>query len=144
MSTRPKSEIAHLATEPEPKGKGFVFLLGIGLFLLCLFAAGTVLEKEDLDVVWNAVDRWDGGWPGGIESNGEVIKGVVVWGIGLVLLGLAGLVYFLPTIVANDRRCRSTGIVLFLNFLIGWTILGWILLWVIVAIAPRDPEPGFN
>lgn len=41
----------------------------------------------------------------------------------LLFLGL----YFLPTIVANQRKHRQYAAILTLNLLLGWTGLGWII-----------------
>ena len=35
--------------------------------------------------------------------------------------------YFLPTIVAACRRHLSTGAIIVLNILLGWTFLGWVI-----------------
>ncbi|WP_443747222.1 superinfection immunity protein [Asticcacaulis solisilvae] len=43
--------------------------------------------------------------------------------------------YFVPSIVALARRHRSTGLVIVLNLLLGWSGIGWIgtLIWAIVG-----------
>ena len=46
----------------------------------------------------------------------------------LLLLALvAGLVYFLPTIVAYNRQHPRTGAIFMLNAALGWTFWGWAL-----------------
>ena len=47
------------------------------------------------------------------------------------------LVYFLPTFVLARRGQRFAGMLL-LNFLLGWTVIGWaaLLLWAMVRV-PR-------
>lgn len=44
----------------------------------------------------------------------------------LILLAI----YFLPTIVALNRGHRSAGAIFFLNLLLGWTLLGWVVSFV--------------
>jgi hypothetical protein len=44
-----------------------------------------------------------------------------------VLIGIAILIYFLPTIVASNRSHPSTGGITALNVFLGWTALGWII-----------------
>lgn len=44
--------------------------------------------------------------------------------IGVPMLILA---YFIPTFVARRRRHRDEGAIFVLNFLIGWTFLGWLI-----------------
>lgn len=54
--------------------------------------------------------------------------------LGLVLLvGLIAL-YFLPSIIANNRNHKNTEAITVLNLLTGWTFLGWIicLIWAII------------
>jgi hypothetical protein len=41
-----------------------------------------------------------------------------------VLIGL--LVYWLPTFVALSRRASSWASIAWVNFLLGWTLLGWL------------------
>ena len=35
--------------------------------------------------------------------------------------------YFLPTIVAHQRRHVSSGAIFLVNLLLGWSIIGWIV-----------------
>jgi hypothetical protein len=42
-----------------------------------------------------------------------------------VIIGIA--FYFLPTIVAVARHYRSTGSVVVVNLLLGWTVIGWVV-----------------
>jgi len=47
--------------------------------------------------------------------------------ITLILMpSLIGL-YFLPSFVALVRRAKSVTIIVFLNFVFGWTIIGWLI-----------------
>lgn len=43
-----------------------------------------------------------------------------------ILLMLA-TVYFLPTGIANMRETQNSGGIFFLNFLTGWTLIGWLI-----------------
>jgi hypothetical protein len=51
----------------------------------------------------------------------------------MFFLIFCGVVYFLPSIIGHDKR-PFTGIFL-LNFLLGWTVIGWIcaLIWACTA-----------
>ena len=44
----------------------------------------------------------------------------------LFVLGL--ILYFLPSIIAEKRMHDSENLILLLNFIIGWTFIGWIAL----------------
>jgi hypothetical protein len=51
------------------------------------------------------------------------------------LMVLGGLLYWLPTIIAVSRKADSGLGIAFLNFLFGWTILGWLgaLVWALCS-----------
>jgi len=48
-------------------------------------------------------------------------------------LGFGLVLYFLPAIVAFARSRRDTRRILLLNFLLGWTAIGWVvaLVWAL-------------
>lgn len=53
----------------------------------------------------------------------EVIGVLVVVFLGVVL-------YFVPWMVAASRKHRNTTAIFALNFLLGWTIIGWVAAFV--------------
>ncbi len=57
---------------------------------------------------------------------------VVVFVVGLVL-------YFLPSLVAAHKKKRNANAICALNFLLGWTVLGWII--SLVWASCEDPPP---
>ncbi len=59
-----------------------------------------------------------------------------------ILLG-ASLIYFLPTIVAGRRNPEQMGSTLFLNFFLGWTVMGWLMALVYACQRPRPPQVQF-
>ena len=71
----------------------------------------------------------------GETSVVDVLKAVVVL-----------IAYFLPAINAYSKRHRSRGMILIINLLAGWTLIGWLLLlgwsWSSAKddTAPRDPK----
>jgi T4 superinfection immunity protein len=44
--------------------------------------------------------------------------------------------YFIPAIVANDRKHHNRYAIYALNLLLGWTVIGWIaaLVWALTAV----------
>lgn len=64
-------------------------------------------------------------------NNPHAAQGAVGAFVLVVLIGIAILVYFLPTIVASNRKHPSVGGITALNVLLGWTAIGWIaaLIW---------------
>jgi hypothetical protein len=55
----------------------------------------------------------------------------------MTLLAL-GLAYFLPAIIAHNKR--NAGAILILNLLTGWTVVGW----VIALVWALSDEPQFR
>ncbi|GAB3276470.1 superinfection immunity protein [Kineosporia babensis] len=60
----------------------------------------------------------------------------------LILIVLLGL-YFLPTIVAVNRKHPNAGAIAALNFLAGWTFVGWVgaMVW---SMTTQQPAVQFN
>jgi len=53
----------------------------------------------------------------------------------VIVLVVGGIVlYFLPSIIAYKRGHVNSGIILLINFLLGWTFLGWAgcLVWAFI------------
>jgi hypothetical protein len=52
--------------------------------------------------------------------------------VALVVLLIA---YFVPTIIAFTRKVKNESAIMTLNFLAGWTLIGWIgaLIWAMIA-----------
>lgn len=48
---------------------------------------------------------------------------LVIIGIIVLIIGIA--LYFLPAIIAYNRKHSNAGIILLLDFLLGWTFIGW-------------------
>jgi hypothetical protein len=63
------------------------------------------------------------------ENAGEAARTAgpyaTIGGGALVIVGV--LVYFLPTFIAGARRMESFPVVLLVDFLFGWTGIGWLL-----------------
>jgi hypothetical protein len=55
---------------------------------------------------------------------------------GALALIICGVLYFLPAIVG--RKKRNSSAILWLNFLLGWTVAGWIVafIWATTKDAP--------
>lgn len=62
--------------------------------------------------------------------------------ITLVLFIAAICVYLLPTIVAYQTRHHNASAIFVVNFLLGWTLIGWVvaLVWALVRPAPKPRE----
>jgi hypothetical protein len=56
-----------------------------------------------------------------------------------VLIALGMAVYFLPAILANRRKAKHEIGIFWVNFFLGWTVLGWfaVLVWTVAETAPE-------
>ena len=54
----------------------------------------------------------------------------------IVAIGIVGILYFLPSIIAAYRNHPNVAGILILNVFLGWTLLGWVgaLIWSSLAI----------
>ena len=55
---------------------------------------------------------------------------------GLIVLGLILTLYFLPAIIG--RKKRNARAIMWLNFFLGWTFIGWVV--ALVWAMTKDPE----
>jgi len=53
-----------------------------------------------------------------------------------MLIGVGGLMYFLPSIVGREKR--NIGAIFMLNLFLGWTLVGWVvaLVWAMTVEPP--------
>jgi T4 superinfection immunity protein len=63
-----------------------------------------------------------------------------IW-FSLSLLIVGFCFYFLPTFVAYFSKHLNLGAVFALNFLLGWTVIGWVaaLVWAMMRTQHRQP-----
>jgi hypothetical protein len=62
----------------------------------------------------------------------------------LIFILIFFVLYFIPGLVAENRRHSSRGAIIALNLLLGWTVLGWIiaLVWSLTGnVERRRAEP---
>ena len=58
----------------------------------------------------------------------------------IVAFVVASAIYAAPSVIATVKRHRRWGLVVALNILLGWTIVGWLLALVIaLGLAPKRP-----
>ena len=52
---------------------------------------------------------------------------------GLIILLISAIIYFIPSIIANNRNHRQSTAIFLLNLLLGWTFIGWgaALVWAV-------------
>jgi hypothetical protein len=68
---------------------------------------------------------------------GAADKAISVIG-GAVLLGLSGVLYFIPALLARQHSHRNVHAIFAVNLLLGWTLVGWVaaLVWALA----KPPE----
>lgn len=66
--------------------------------------------------------------------------------VGVVMLGVLVALYFVPSIVANNRGHRNKGSIVATNILLGWTFVGWCvaLIWALSANAEKPTDEPAN
>lgn len=57
---------------------------------------------------------------------------------GIIILLVLFTVYFLPSVCAMRRHCRGRGAIFFLNLLLGWTLVGWVVTFIWANAAPKE------
>lgn len=62
---------------------------------------------------------------------------------GFLLLALAAARYFLPTIIATNRKVNAAGALFFINLIFGWTVLGWIVCIIWAASGATKAQDAF-
>ncbi|MGA9722702.1 MAG: superinfection immunity protein [Candidatus Binatus sp.] len=65
----------------------------------------------------------------------------------LLVLTAAIAVYFLPALVAANRRHQNAQAIAILNLLLGWTFVGWViaLVWAFTAVQyPGQMPPNWS
>ncbi|HHM5667163.1 superinfection immunity protein [Pseudomonas aeruginosa] len=68
-----------------------------------------------------------------MESGSSLLLGFVLLAGGVVL-------YFLPAVIAENRKHHNKGAITVLNLLLGWTFVGWVAALVWAASATRESE----
>ena len=59
--------------------------------------------------------------------------------LGILLLGVGVLVYFLPSMVAWGRDTPNRNSVLVINLFLGWTLIGWVVA-MAMAVSQADAK----
>lgn len=59
----------------------------------------------------------------------------------VIVVAVAGVLYFLPALIASRRRHHNAMAIFILNLFLGWTFLGWVaaLVWASTAVRRATP-----
>lgn len=62
--------------------------------------------------------------------------------MGLLYVLIIAVVYFIPGVIATQRKHKNANAITMLNLLLGWTVLGWVasLVWAMTdpGIPPKQ------
>ena len=60
---------------------------------------------------------------------------ITILSAGYIFLLFGGLAYFLPTLIAVIRKHSNVFAIFLVNFLVGWTLIGWFiaLIWAFTS-----------
>lgn len=73
-----------------------------------------------------------------MSSDTGVVALVVICGV------IAGLIiYFLPTIIAKNRAMDGVAALFFVNLLLGWTLIGWVVVLLWAALGQTQAQKHF-
>lgn len=87
---------------------------------------------------WSLLLRWTSG-------SGQEHTSRGVFAMGVFLVGVIGIaIYLLPSFVAYGRKHPNETAIFVLNFLLGWTVVGWVgsLVWAFTVSTPQAPSAG--
>ncbi len=57
-----------------------------------------------------------------------------------LIVGLSAFVYMLPSLISGFRGSPNFGLILLLNLLAGWSVIGWVVSLVWAAIDKEPPK----
>jgi Superinfection immunity protein len=60
----------------------------------------------------------------------------------VIVLMLILLIYLLPTLIAYSREHPARAEIVVLNIFLGWTLIGWIAVFLWAALAPAEEQPA--
>jgi len=98
-------------------------------------------EREPMKVSWPiAAGALALSAPAYAASDSETGATIVAF----IFLGIALVIYFIPTIIAVGRNHQSRMAIMMTNILLGWTLLGWIvaLIWSLTGVWKSPSGPG--
>ncbi len=67
----------------------------------------------------------------------EGLGGII---LGIIFLVVAVPIYFFPAMIAWFRQHQSLAAVIMLNALLGWTVVGWIVILLWALSGPGEAE----
>jgi Superinfection immunity protein len=60
----------------------------------------------------------------------------------VIVLLLILLIYLLPTLIAYSREHPRRAEIVVVNIFLGWTLIGWIAVFLWAALAPAEEQPA--
>jgi hypothetical protein len=60
----------------------------------------------------------------------------------VIMLMLVLIIYMLPTLIAFGREHPRRGEIAVINIVIGWTLIGWIIVFLWAALGRTEAQPA--
>ena len=76
-------------------------------------------------------------------DNDAAGPAAILRGFLIIAVVIAISIYFLPTIVGAKRGLSSSGALFFVNFILGWTLIGWLLCFLWAATGATRAQDEF-
>jgi NAD/NADP transhydrogenase beta subunit len=70
------------------------------------------------------------------ESGGDMFDSTMT----VILLAIVVVIYMLPSLIAFGREHWRRGTILVLNLVFGWTLVGWILIFLWAGLGRSEAE----
>jgi hypothetical protein len=97
----------------------------------CVVGARAVMSSDNTPPQEAAAASFESSIQSMLSSGSLTIKSLsIVWWLVLILASPVLLplgFYFLPTLIAGRKRKKNADAVFILNFLLGWTVIGWVI-----------------
>ncbi len=60
--------------------------------------------------------------------------------LGLFWIAVIFIIYFLPFMIARERKHKNKLVIGWINFLLGWTLIGWLVAFFWSLTANVEPK----
>ncbi len=71
------------------------------------------------------------------SSANEISSSIAGAILGVLGIAIGAIIYFLPSLIARDKKKKNTQAIFTLNLLTGWTFIGWVVA-IVWAVTKDD------
>lgn len=64
------------------------------------------------------------------------------WELMIIMIVVLQFIYYIPAIIAMSKKRPDTLKIFIINLIVGWTFLGWVIVfvWVLITNSKQIPE----